>query len=257
MPVSIPPTANLTNAERASFFSAIESSLQVSTQEQFLQWAQTSLQSLFPHEILICGMGRIEPDNVHIHHLLSNHFPLDYLEKIRRPGGGVLSPTMAAWCREQKPQLFEPDKAGVETDNDWLEVFRKFDLRNIAAHGMRDLGSGVATYFSFSRIPGRLTARHAYLLELLVPHLHVALVRALPNIRAGQPEAAAAAALLSEREMEILRWLDEGKTNWEISRIFDTSDNTVKNQVRCILIKLKVNNRAQAVAKARELGLVR
>lgn len=90
-----------------------------------------------------------------------------------------------------------------------------------------------------------------------MPHLHVALVRALPNIRAGQPEAAAAPALLSEREMEILRWLDEGKTNWEISRIFDTSDNTVKNQVRCILIKLKVNNRAQAVAKARELGLVR
>ena len=106
----------------------------------------------------------------------------------------------------------------------------------------------MASYFNFSRVPGPLGPRPATLLELLVPHMHVALVRAC----AGAAEALTK-TVLSTREREVLRWLREGKTNWEIAQILGTSENTVKHQVRSLLVKLRVNNRAQAVAKGIEL----
>ena len=45
------------------------------------------------------------------------------------------------------------------------------------------------------------------------------------------------------------QWLGTGKTNWEIAQVLRISEHTVKNHVQRILIKLKVNSRAQAVAK--------
>ena len=119
-------------------------------------------------------------------------------------------------------------------------------------NGMRDLNSNVSTYFNFSRIPGKLTPTHGYLLTLLVPHMHVALVRVLAGPKAADPSQVE----LTTRERAVLHWLVDGKTNWEIAQIFGTSKNTVKNQVRGLLVKLRVNNRAQAVGKAITLKLL-
>ena len=61
---------------------------------------------------------------------------------------------------------------------------------------------------------------------------------------------------LSAREKEVLRWLCDGKSNWEIGRILGLSPYTVKNHVSNILKKLGANNRRHAVIKAIELGLI-
>ena len=54
---------------------------------------------------------------------------------------------------------------------------------------------------------------------------------------------------LSARELEIMDWVRQGKTNAEIGTILDISAFTVKNHMQRILKKLDVLNRAQAVAK--------
>ena len=54
---------------------------------------------------------------------------------------------------------------------------------------------------------------------------------------------------LSTRELEIMEWVRQGKTNAEIGIILDISAFTVKNHMQRILKKLDVLNRAQAVAK--------
>lgn len=53
---------------------------------------------------------------------------------------------------------------------------------------------------------------------------------------------------LSPREMEVYRWVAEGKTNEEISIILGLSINSVKTYIRRGLIKLGVENRTAAVA---------
>lgn len=242
-----------TASQGAALLGIIDSTFQIQSTDQFLAWTDGELQTVFPHETLICGVGQINRRSIRIQKSLFKRFPMQYLEDIRQTDKGIQSPVMARWCKERKPQLFEPDGPDSQVDSDWLRLFQLHDLRNIAAHGMHDLSSNVTSYFSFLRIPEPLTARHSRLLELLVPHLHVALTRVLADVK---PVPDSAQAGVTAREREILGWLQQGKSNWEIARIFGRSENTIKHQVRGILVKLRVNKRIQAVSKALELKIM-
>jgi LuxR family transcriptional regulator, maltose regulon positive regulatory protein len=59
----------------------------------------------------------------------------------------------------------------------------------------------------------------------------------------------------SSREFEVLEELLQGNSNKEIARVLDMTEHTVKFHLKHIFAKLNVERRAQAVAKARELGL--
>jgi len=61
---------------------------------------------------------------------------------------------------------------------------------------------------------------------------------------------------LSERELEVLQLIAEGLTNREIADRLYLSLNTVKVHTRNIYGKLDVHHRAQAVARAREIGVL-
>jgi LuxR family maltose regulon positive regulatory protein len=61
---------------------------------------------------------------------------------------------------------------------------------------------------------------------------------------------------LSEREIEVLQRIARGLTNPEIAARLYLSLNTVKVHTRNIYSKLGVNNRTQAVARARALGIL-
>jgi LuxR family maltose regulon positive regulatory protein len=61
---------------------------------------------------------------------------------------------------------------------------------------------------------------------------------------------------LSEREIEVLQLIAEGLTNPDIAARLYLSLNTVKVHTRNIYGKLGVNNRTQAVARARSLGIL-
>ena len=62
--------------------------------------------------------------------------------------------------------------------------------------------------------------------------------------------------LLSNREMEVLVLIAEGKTNQEISAQLYLALNTVKRHAYNIYSKLGVEKRTQAVFKARRMGLI-
>ena len=67
----------------------------------------------------------------------------------------------------------------------------------------------------------------------------------------------APAALLSERELEVLACLSEGLTTLQIAVRLFISENTVKTHIRHILDKLESSNRTEAVGKATQLGLLK
>ena len=64
------------------------------------------------------------------------------------------------------------------------------------------------------------------------------------------------AAPLSERELAVLRLLPTQLSNREIGRELYVSVNTVRSHVQALYRKLQVATRAEAVAHARELGLI-
>jgi LuxR family maltose regulon positive regulatory protein len=61
---------------------------------------------------------------------------------------------------------------------------------------------------------------------------------------------------LSERELEILALVADGLSNRQISERLYLALSTVKGHNRNIFDKLQVKRRTEAVARARELGLI-
>ena len=57
---------------------------------------------------------------------------------------------------------------------------------------------------------------------------------------------------MTERELQIMQWVEMGKTNQEIGVILDISTFTVKNHLQRIFKKLDVYNRAQAVSRFKD-----
>jgi two-component system NarL family response regulator len=61
---------------------------------------------------------------------------------------------------------------------------------------------------------------------------------------------------VSEREIDVLRLLAQGKSNKEIGSALFVSAGTVKSHVKSIFAKLNVNSRAEAVANAAHRALI-
>jgi LuxR family maltose regulon positive regulatory protein len=70
------------------------------------------------------------------------------------------------------------------------------------------------------------------------------------------PRAAASGDELSERELEVLRLLSTRLSQREIGSTLYVSLNTVKSHTKSIFRKLGASTRSEAVARARELGLI-
>ena len=71
------------------------------------------------------------------------------------------------------------------------------------------------------------------------------------------PQISDIASKLSPREIDILCELEDGSSNLEIAERLFLSQNTVKHHVHSVLDKLGVENRRQAGALAKQIGLQR
>ncbi len=245
-----------TPADEAALIKLMDSLGRINTGDKLISWVRKDLQSIFPHGAFICGVGRIHPAGVSPVKLYVSNFPLDYLQSLKQADGLYFSSAIQNWLATGEVQLLELGKTDdAELDPDWLERFKASNLQNLAAHGVYDFTRQHASYFSFHQIPGTPGARHRFLLQMLVPHMHAALLRILHKIKKDK-SAVGANRALTTRELEVLTWVCEGKTSTEIATILNISPSTVRNQIQSILVKLRVNTRAQAAAKAIKKGLV-
>jgi len=76
------------------------------------------------------------------------------------------------------------------------------------------------------------------------------------GLTSPHPAAQPLAEPLSEREMEVLDLIATGLTNPEIADRLFIAKGTVKRHINNIYGKLQVRHRAEAIARARELGLL-
>ncbi|MCX8062610.1 MAG: response regulator transcription factor [Anaerolineales bacterium] len=86
--------------------------------------------------------------------------------------------------------------------------------------------------------------------------LHPQIARKLFD-RVSGSGSAEQGAVLTDRELEILRMMANGASNKQIAARLRISSHTVKTHVSNIYQKLEVNDRAEAVAKAIRQGILR
>jgi DNA-binding NarL/FixJ family response regulator len=89
------------------------------------------------------------------------------------------------------------------------------------------------------------------------PELVAALAHTLASTAVPTPRAPADPGVqLTERELQVLRGMSQGKSNGQIGRELYLSEDTVKTHARRLFRKLGVRDRAQAVAHGFRRGLV-
>lgn len=101
----------------------------------------------------------------------------------------------------------------------------------------------------------QLAAGDAIIAPNLVPHLLAEFTSlsqqppaAVPSPSPPETPANSPQKLLTERELEVLHHVSQGRTNREIAAKLFISENTVRSHLRSILDKLHVQNRLQAAA---------
>jgi LuxR family maltose regulon positive regulatory protein len=75
-------------------------------------------------------------------------------------------------------------------------------------------------------------------------------------VKPNQPKVDALIEPLTERELDVLRLIAQGLSNREIGERLFLALSTVKGHTRLIFDKLQVQRRTEAVARARELGML-
>lgn len=160
------------------------------------------------------------------------HRALDFCRRLgqRCPGLPVILMTLA----EDGEELFESIRSGA-----WCYISKQAEIETAleairkVARGEMPVQDTIATYPQVGRRlleEFQAMARNPRLKELMAP--------------------------LSQREMELLRQLGQGRSNKEIAHILDITAQTVKNHITSILRKLDVNDRTQAVLMGLRYGWI-
>ena len=249
-PTALPHDTPLSGADALLLLESIQRCLDCRSRQAFAALFPR-LQSLFPFDRALAVIGRLEGKTARAIDCLNISFPEEWLRAytakeafaddalVRRS----LSGHAPLYWAETTPRLPRPNA---------LPLCRDFRMRQgwvaAAAPLFTEQNSAL---FCFADETGRHDRRIEAILGHLLPHLHLALRQAL---RASSPDQAP--IILSRREREVLYWLKEGKSSWDIAMVLGVRERTVYFHVANLMSKLGAVNRAQTVALALRRGLI-
>jgi len=247
----------LSGADGLGLVRAISASIAIRRRFQFFAWTQGQLQELLPHGVLVCGLPRGTGTGMFFDYFHNVPLASAALARLCHPRDGVALAMLEVWRQQGGDPL-----AILDTDPRTADIHAQLvalGLRQSVVHGIPFEQSNVGAhgFFAFLALRAEPGLRELQMASMLVPHVFSTYCRALSRERApiAVPQAQVDGAL-SEREVEILHWVREGKSNHEIGMVLSISPLTVKNHVQRILKKLQASNRTQAVSKAISLRLL-
>lgn len=131
-----------------------------------------------------------------------------------------------------------------------LEHLLDSGLKNGYSYGFKHHIEAKGSLFSFSGDSLENHPRTEAILRCAIPPLHRSLHRIVESF--NRPPG----SILTTREKEIMKCMRDGKTDIEISAIYNISEYTVKFHIKHILHKLKASNRTHAVGIAMQKKLL-
>lgn len=243
----------------AELMATIDDGMQIRRRYQFFVWTQGRLRTMLPHGILVCGLPRHNGPRMFFDYFYNIPVLPETLGRLCHPRAGVACDMMEAWLNlGADPLIFANGSAGRGTARITRDL-AELGLGIALVHGIPSpQGGGAHSFFAFVAMPTEPNRREQTLVQALVPHMFGAYCRALARDKAPDSpyEALETDTGITEREIEILRWVRHGKSNQEIGMILSISPLTVKNHIQKILRKLQASNRAQAVSKAIAMKLL-
>lgn len=256
----------------------LEAAPSVQRRHQFFVWTQSQLQPLVPHQVLVCGAWQRQRRAVVLDAFHSVVLPPPVIDSLSDADAPLVTALVAHWV-EGRGRSRALDLSRLEgAARAAAEPLRALlGDSHLLVHGVArpQRPSEIESLFVFGGLgatdaaAGPTLARRGAWLDLVLPFLHSTWLRVTatelelqrpggqpPPALADKPRAGSATprGSVTERERQILGWVQEGKSNHQIATVLGISPLTVKNHVQKILRKLGASNRAQAVSRAMAIG---
>lgn len=146
------------------------------------------------------------------------------------------------WNGDQYARDADPRVRDLIRDASDYRMNRGFLVPVIGPHGYR-------AYAAMAGASLDLTARRKRMLQLMV-------LVAFQRLWLLRPGNVHAPGRLTEREREVLSWVAQGKSAWEIGKILNIAKRTVDEHVHVAMTKLGAVNRTHAATLALRDGLI-
>jgi DNA-binding NarL/FixJ family response regulator len=161
--------------------------------------------------------------------------------------------------RASRPQLVlmdinMPGMGGVEATRQLVESYPEANVVVLTVVADRDavtaaVAAGARGFLSKDVGPEELCAAVAHTVATTEQLARQRTVQLPDGLRVSAPT-------LTERELQVLRGMSQGKSNGSIGKELYLSEDTIKTHARRLFRKMGVNDRAQAVALGFRWGLV-
>lgn len=258
----------LSPSQAQAFVRLVETAPEVKRRFQFFVWMQAHVEVLLPHALAVCGAydRQCRQLRYEVFNTIALARPL--IDALSAADSPLMVRAAEAWV-EGDGRPLAASLAGP--DSPWRDLplaadLARAGLRQVLVHGVSrpDRPHEIETLFLLADVVPRSDPGSARTFELALPHLHATFLRAQRFERelgsapvrtlAAAPERPALP--VTARELQILHWVREGKSNLEIGALLGISALTVKNHVQKVLRKLGASNRAHAVTLAARMHLM-
>ena len=232
----------------------ISESLACSTEEEVLR-LMNRLSELLPYQAAVSCMSTLGANGeIEALKVVNVDYPEDYLAELGKDGLMMQDPVVMENFRSFRLQYWADTIKQRPLSRDMHEIislaedygFSKTRAGCGYGHGVRNLKGTEGSFFCYQGL--LRSSRTEEILSIIIPHFHEALRRLGVVPKAGSS--------LTPKETEVLKWVKQGESTWDISTILGISERTVKFHVGNIMQKLDATTRTHAVAIALERGLV-
>jgi DNA-binding CsgD family transcriptional regulator len=241
----------LSGSDALKLLEFIHKSLSCNTEEYFTALFP-KIQELFPFEFATALLGNQNNNGIVMIHGVNISFPDQWLQEYMAKNYLQVDAVIRENFTTYEVQNWSVSRKRLYRRKEITSLGMDFGMRECYTHGIRPSAIGNnGSMFCFAGPAMKYDKRTRAILELVTPHLHLALSHTF-----SKKQAEHKGSVLSARETEVLEWLKHGKSSWDISVILGISERTVNFHVYNVTQKLGATNRPQAVAVATRLGLI-
>jgi LuxR family transcriptional regulator, quorum-sensing system regulator CviR len=245
----------LSKSECQNFLEILHYAMQAESPEH-VRDVLVRFQNHFSFTRSLGGLVRLGPNRTFagFSNVVNASYPDEWLYTYWKNGFADIDPVFQTALKSPGTQHWKEiyQNMSSEKEQEFIATARQFGLCDGITTGSVDQACGLATFCSFASEQALDVKRLVPLVEYLGYYIHMALLRTAPK---AMPQTDRCVKELSSREVTILNWMKNGKTNWEIGKILGVSERTIRFHIESIFAKLEVTSRSQAVATAIEHGL--
>lgn len=238
----------LTRQDATAILEIIHESLNCETENHYKKLIG-KLKNLIPFDFAISGFAQTENYKLKSYNIINISYPNEWLERYVQKGYPRIDPIVIENFKGFNLQYWEDTYKRYNPPKEFIKEAEDFELKAGYTIGSSNTKRTQGSIFTISGPHLEQNKYSETILQLLAPHFHNIIVRINKAIQKDTFD-------ISPREKEVLNWLKEGKSSWDISLLLKISENTVNFHIKNIIQKLDTVNRVQAVAVAFEHSII-